>query len=152
MNDEERMMGTAEPFSFSWTITSVVDRNATTTAIEADFNGEQYVVTGSAKREKGDVWDPAIGLTLSLSRALSELSAELKTDGQALVQAAEQAKQERISRHIKRVERKVLNEPGQRQTLSITAIREKYGNEAAKRASERRTRTRWTPIGRDTFA
>lgn len=138
--DEQPEQAPADPELIVWT-RAVIDRNVTAVSCTAFLGARRFRATGSAKREKGDVFDPAIGYTIAVGRALAELSRLLTADGEAQVQAAEQVKRDRITARIKRTERRVLSQSGRRWSLSVEEIKGKFGQEAADRAARRREAT-----------
>jgi hypothetical protein len=110
----------------------LTDRNACTTELRVRFAGRKYRATGSAKREKGDVFNPRIGRTLATARALNDLAIQMEADAMAEVTASEADKQARAEARAER-------RPGKsKPLLTITEIREKYGAGAADRAAARR--------------
>lgn len=122
---------------FDINLTAVVDRNATAAAVAASVNGRFYEKTGSAKREEGDVFDPGIGYTLAIARALRKLAAAIEKDAEVSVLKAEAAKKEaarsRNLRHLRQVSTGRSKAP-----LTVSEIRVKYGRKAAERAASRR--------------
>lgn len=59
-------------------IETLNDRNAAVARVEFD----DYVATGSSKREPGDRFDPMLGETFAIARALIALGEEMEEDAQ----------------------------------------------------------------------
>jgi hypothetical protein len=118
------------------TVKVSVDRNATVAKVKAVFDGCKFEVTGSAKREKGDVFDPSIGRALATARAFRALAAQMDAEAMFSVKVAtEDAEVAKLDRERRRID-KALAEP--KPLVILAEIREKYGDEAAERALQRR--------------
>lgn len=118
------------------TVKVSVDRNATVAKVKAVFGGCKFEVTGSAKREKGDVFDPSIGRALATARAFRALAAQMDAEAMFSVKVAtEDAEVAKLDRERRRID-KALAEP--KPLVILAEIREKYGDEAAERARKRR--------------
>ena len=56
----------------------IVGRNAAVAKVDISFAGEEFIATGSAKRNVGDEFDYEIGSGLALARAVKALGEELE--------------------------------------------------------------------------
>jgi hypothetical protein len=63
------------------TIETLVDRNATVARVEFD----DYLITGSSKRDKGDSYDPFLGEQFAIARALINLGQTMEQDANKIV-------------------------------------------------------------------
>lgn len=117
----------------------VGDRNAIAAHVTVRVpwtEGELLEVTaaGSAKREKGDRHQRGIGVALALARAMRHAANVLEQTAMLQVRSAELAKvSENARREMQRMMRALP-----RQGLTTAEVREKYGEDAAKRHRERK--------------
>lgn len=86
--------------ALSLDVEALVDKNAAVVRVRLEIPDdlgamvakypmtEVWVVTGSSKRDKGDVSNPSLGRQLALARALEKLARELKRDASRQVQPA----------------------------------------------------------------
>ena len=130
-------------------VSVVGDRNATVAEViafhwhapgrAASIPTHLGAVTGSAKREQGDVYDEGIAIDLAVGRALVKLGHQMQRRGRAQVERATKADNRARVLHALRAGR-LGEKPYKR--LSLDEITSKYGAEAAARAVERRGRHR----------
>jgi len=118
------------------------DRNATVAYVSL-FDEKPKLpmirVTGSTKREPGDVYDEAIAMDLAVGRALSKLGRKLQRRGTNNVTAATQEQNKtRVLAAIRKTQRRVRVEHPERVLLPLDDIKNLYGKKAARRAASRR--------------
>lgn len=120
----------------------VVDENASVAHASVghfDVTGQEMLYaesTGSAKREPGDPGDERIAAHLAMGRALVNLGSELLATGRTAVELSVTDQQEARRAAVERRLRRSVQVP--RHLLPVEVIRERYGDEAAKRAQARR--------------
>lgn len=110
-----------------------------------EIEGGVFVATGSAKKERGDVYDPVIDVDLAVGRAMVELGEQMIHGGKRAVRAAMEeqlrAAQERgravVKTRLAPVRPSPRHAKDSRQ-LTIEQIRNQFGDEAAQRAASRR--------------
>lgn len=89
MYDYDDDYGTRLPLgsigSMSVDVTTMTDKNATVSTVTMYAANEVIQVTGSSKRERGDVYDRELGEIAATRRAVTKLAAELQKRERKLI-------------------------------------------------------------------